>query len=90
MRRLMCARWWVRALRRAAARRCEGAAIRGALVRRDCTYTAGSIARRGEQKRRNEAAVAGAALVDLDNGEEVELAEIVAGSLANPPTDGRK
>ena len=86
VRRMLCARWWVRALRRAAARRCEGAAIRGALVRRGLWpyVSQDQLARRGEQRRRNDSAVAGASLVDSDSGDEVKLSDVVAGSLANP------
>lgn len=86
IRRLMCARWWVRALRRVAARRCEGAAIRGALVRRGLWpyVSQDQLERRGEQKKRNAAACDEAALVDLDSGDEVKLADVVRGSLANP------
>lgn len=86
IRRLSCARWWLRALRRAVARRCESAAIRGGMVRRGLwVYVSqDQVERRRAQKRRNERAVADAALVDLDSAEEVALAEVVEGSLANP------
>ena len=86
LRRLACPRWWLRALRRAAARRCEGAAIRGALVRRGLWpyVSQDQLSRRGAQKKRNEKAVEGASLVDLDSAEEIALQEVVARSLANP------
>lgn len=86
LRRMMCARWWLRALRRAAARRCEGAAIRGALVRRGLWpyVSQDQLGRRAAQKKRNADAVESAALVDLDSADEVALSEVVAGSLANP------
>ena len=86
VRRLMCPRWWLRALRRAAARRCEAAAIRGALVRRGLWpyVSQDQLGRRSAQKKRNDKAVEGAALVDLESAEELALREVVAGSLANP------
>ena len=84
--RLACARWWTRALRRAAARKCEGAAVRGAMVRRGLWpyVSQDQLGRRLAQKKRNAAACDEAALVDLDSGDEVKLADVVRGSLANP------
>ena len=86
VRRLACARWWLRALRRAAARKCEGAAIRGGLVRRGLWpyVSQDQVGRRAVQKRRNARAVEDAALVDGDTADEVELRAVVDASLANP------
>ena len=86
LRRLACSRWWLRALRRAAARRCEAAAVRGGLVRRGLWpyVSQDQLGRRASQKKKNEKAVEAAALVDLDSSEEIALQEVVAGSLANP------
>ena len=86
LRRLLCPQWWLRRLRRAAARRCEGAAIRASLVRRGLWpyVSQDQLARREAQVKRNAAAVDGAAIVDLDSAEAVDLRAVVDGSVASP------
>lgn len=86
VRRMMCARWWLRRLRAVHARRCEGAAIAGGVVRRGLWPYASEdqIVRRRAQKNRNALAVRNAALLDLASGESLDLARVVEGSLANP------
>lgn len=83
--RMLCSRWYLRRLRRAHARRAEGAAIRGGVVRRGLWPYASqdAVQRRQEQRRRNAAAMDSAVAVSAD-GEAVHMAEVVAGSLANP------
>lgn len=86
IRRLCCSRWWLRRLRRAHGRRCDGAAIRAGVIRRGLWPYASqdAVERRGEQRRRNQRAIDGAT-VDCDaTGESLKLADVVAGSIANP------
>lgn len=85
--RLLCERWWLRRLRAGVARQCEALAIRARLVCRGVWPYASQdgVERRKDQKRRNALALERAALVDLDSGERVALADVVAGSVANPP-----
>lgn len=86
VRRMLCARWWLRRLRRAQGRRGEAAAIRGALVRRGLWAYASQdcVDRRQAQRKRNLAAMAKAEIENAETGEVFGLAEIVAGSVANP------
>lgn len=86
VKRLLCARWWLRRLRAAVARRCEAAAIAARLVCRSVWPYASQdgVERRGQQRARNAAAVARAELLDCDSGEVCALADVVRGSVANP------
>ncbi|MGV1035362.1 MAG: replication endonuclease [Microbacteriaceae bacterium] len=86
IRRMCCARWWLRRLRRAHGRRCDGAAIRAGVVRRGLWPYASqdAVERRGEQRRRNQRALDGAVVSCDATGEVLQLAEVVAGSIANP------
>lgn len=86
IRRMCCKRWWLRRLRRAHGRRCDGAAIRAGVVRRGMWPYASqdAVERRGEQKRRNARALENAVIECRDSGESLPLAEVVAGSIANP------
>lgn len=85
--RLLCERWWLRRLRAMVARQCEALAIGARLVCRGVWPYASQdgVERRKDQKRRNALALERAALLDLDTGERVALADVVAGSVANPP-----
>lgn len=69
------------------ARKCEALAIGARLVCRGVWPYASQdgVERRKAQKRRNAMALERAALLDLDSGERVSLAEVAAGSVANPP-----
>lgn len=84
--RMLCPRWWLRRLRRAHGRRGEGAAIVGGVVRRGLWPYASqdAVERRQAQRRRNAAAMDKAVIENTDSGECLKLAEIVAGSVANP------
>ena len=84
--RMLCPRWWLRRLRRAHGRRGEGAAIVGGVVRRGLWPYASqdAVERRQAQRRRNAAAMDKAVIENQDSGECLKLAEIVAGSVANP------
>ncbi|MBS1188792.1 MAG: hypothetical protein H6R10_584 [Rhodocyclaceae bacterium] len=86
IRRMTCNRWWLRRLRRAHGKRSEGAAIAGGVVRRGLWPYASqdAVERRKAQRRRNALACEGAAVRCEDTGEEIPLADIVEGSLANP------
>ena len=86
IRRMCCKRWWLRRLRRAHGRRCDGAAIRAGVVRRGMWPYASqdAVERRGEQRRRNARALEKATIECRDSGESLPLAEVVAGSIANP------
>ena len=86
IKRMTCPRWWVRRLRRAHGRRGEGAAIVGGVVRRGLWAYASQdcVDRRQAQRRRNAAALELATIEDADNGESIKLADVVAGSVANP------
>jgi len=83
--RMLDGRWYLRRLRRAHARRAEGAAIRGGMVKRSLWpyASADAVQRRQDQRQRNAAAMDSAVAVAAD-GEAVHMAAIVAGSLANP------
>jgi hypothetical protein len=84
--RLMCSQWWLRALRRALGRKCEGAAVRAGVVRRGLWpyVSQDGVERRAGQRRRAAASIEGAALVDLESAEEVSLQAAVESSVANP------
>ena len=86
MRRMTCDKWWLRRLRRAHGRRGEGAAISGGVVRRGLWPYASQdcVERRQAQRRRNAAALELASLENVDSGELIKLADVVAGSVANP------
>ena len=86
IRRMCCKRWWLRRLRRAHGRRCDGAAIRAGVVRRGMWPYASqdAVERRGEQRRRNARALERAVIECRETGESLPLAEIVEGSIANP------
>lgn len=83
--RMMDERWYLRRLRRAHGRRAEGAAIAGGVVRRGLWPYASqdAVMRRQDQRKRNAAAM-DRAIAEAADGERVEMADIVAGSLANP------
>lgn len=84
--RMCCKRWWLRRLRRAHGRNCDGAAIRLGLVRRGLWLYASqdAVERRQAQRRRNARALDLAEVVCEATGEALSLAEVVAGSIANP------
>ena len=84
--RMCCKRWWIRRLRRALGRRCDGAAIRLGLVRRGLWVYASqdAVERRQAQRRRNARALENAVVECEASGESLSLAEVVAGSIANP------
>ena len=86
VKRMLCERWWLRRLRRAHGRRCEGAAIRAGVVKRGLWLysTQDAIERRGAQRRRNARAVDRALVECESTGESLPLSKIVEGSLANP------
>lgn len=86
MARMCCKRWWVRRLRRAHGRRADGAAIGLGLVRRGLWIyaTQDAVERRQAQRRRNARALANAVVECEASGESLSLAEVVAGSVANP------
>lgn len=83
--RMLCHRWYLRRLRRAHAKRAEGAAIAGGVVRRGLWPYASqdAVQRRQDQRKRNAAAME-KAIAEAADGERVKMADIVAGSLANP------
>ena len=84
--RMGCPVWWLRRLRRAHGRRAEGAAIGGGVVRRGLWPYASqdAIERRAAQKARNAKAVENAVIECERYGEQMALAEVIAGSVANP------
>lgn len=84
--RMICGRWWLRKLRVAAGQRCERAAIGAGLVKRGRWVYASqdTVERRRQQRRRQQDAIDGAMLEDMDSGEQVALADAVAGSVSNP------
>lgn len=84
--RMCCKRWWLRRLRKALGRRCDGAAIRLGLVRRGLWLyaTQDAVERRQAQRRRNARALDNAVVECEASGESLSLAEVVAGSIANP------
>ena len=86
IRRMCCERWWLRRLRRAHGRRCEGAAIKAGVVRRGLWpyATQDAIERRQAQRKRNAAALDKALVECLETRESLKLAEVVAASIANP------
>lgn len=86
IRRMLCDRWWLRRLRRAHSRRCEGAAIGAGVVRRGLWAYASqdAVARRVAQRRRNARALENASVECEETGESLPLADVVAGSVANP------
>lgn len=83
--RMMDGRWYLRRMRRAHAMRAEGAAIRAGVVRRAVWpyASADAVQRRGDQRRRT-ASMMDAAVAVAADGEVVHMADVVAGSLANP------
>lgn len=84
--RMLCGRWWLRRLRRAHGRRCDGAAIRAGMVRRGLWpyATQDCIERRQAQRRRNARSIDKAVIECESSGEVLQLADVVAGSIANP------
>jgi hypothetical protein len=84
--RMTCAQWWRRGLRRVQARAIEGAAVRLGYVHRDAEIYASTatVERRGQQRARNAATLADTLAVNLDTGQEFNLAELAARSVANP------
>ena len=86
MRRMVCARWWLRRLRRAHGRLCDGAAIKAGVVRRGLWAYASqdAVERREGQRRRNRRALDKAVVECAASGESLNLAEVVRGSIANP------
>lgn len=86
VRRMLCPRWWLRALRRVVAADCEAAAVRAGLVRRGlwCYCSQDQVQRRQQQLKRQRQSIDGALLTDMDNGEQCALSDVVSGSVANP------
>lgn len=86
MARMCCSRWWLRRLRRAHGRRCDGAAIQAGMVKRGLWIyaTQDAVERRQAQRRRNARAIDKAIVSCEATGEELSLADVVAGSIANP------
>ena len=86
IRRMICERWWLRRLRRAHGRRCDGAAICAGVVKRGLWLyaTQDGVERRGAQRRRNARAISRAVVTCEASGESLALAEVVEGSNANP------
>lgn len=86
VRRMLCRRWWLRALRRVVAHDCEAAAVRAGLVRRGlwCYCSQDQLQRRRQQRARQQAAIDAALLTDTDTGEQCDLSAVVEGSVANP------
>lgn len=84
--RMLCERWWLRRLRASLARNCEALAIGAQLVCRGVWPYASQdgVERRRAQRRRNALALSRAVLRDEVTGAERPLAEVVAGSVANP------
>lgn len=84
--RMLCGRWWLRRLRRAHGRRCDGAAIKAGMVRRGLWpyATQDCIERRQAQRRRNARSIDKAVIECEGTGEVLQLADVVAGSIANP------
>lgn len=84
--RMLCERWYLRRLRREHGRRCEGAAIAAGVVRRGLWPYASqdAVERRQDQRRRNARAMDSAVIECEATGESLKLAEVVAGSVANP------
>jgi len=86
IRRMVCSRWWLRRLRRSHGRACERAAIVAGVVRRGLWVyaTQDCVERRGAQRRRNARAIDRAVVECAEYGESLALADVVAGSMANP------
>ena len=86
IKRMCCPRWWLRRLRRAHGRRCEGAAIRAGVVKRGLWpyATQDAIERRAGQRRRNARAIDKAVVACIETAEAMRLEQVVAGSIANP------
>jgi len=86
IRRMICERWWIRRLRRAHGRRCDGAAICAGVVKRGLWLyaTQDGVERRKAQRRRNARAIGRAVVTCEASGESLALAEVVEGSNANP------
>lgn len=84
--RMLCGRWWLRRLRRAHGRRCDGAAIKAGMVRRGLWpyATQDCIERRQAQRRRNARSIDKAVIECEGTGEVLQLADVVAASIANP------
>lgn len=86
IKRMCCPRWWLRRLRRSHGRMCEISAIKAGLVRRGMwAYSSQDcIERRQAQRRRNARALDAAEIENRTTGDVIKLADIVAGSVANP------
>lgn len=86
VRRMMCRRWWLRRLRSDVVVRCESAAIRAGLVhRRRWAYASeDTVERRCGQRRRQRESIARAVIEDVESGETISMADVVAGSVASP------
>ncbi len=84
--RLTCPLWWRRGLRKVQARELEAAAIRLGYVHRagELYASNATVTRRGQQNRRNAAAMESTYAVNVDTGEELKLSELAAASVANP------
>lgn len=84
--RMVCGRWWLRRLRRAHGQQCDGAAIGAGVVRRGLWPYASqdAVERRTAQRKRNARALDKASVVCEASGEALKLADVVAGSIANP------
>lgn len=84
--RMTCPIWWRRALRIAQARQLErGAITLGYVHKRGEIYASNAtVARRMEQRRRNAAMLEATTARNLDTGDEYNLAELAAVSVANP------
>lgn len=84
--RMTCPDWWRRGLRVSQARGLEGAALALGYVHRQGEIYASNatVERRGQQRRRNAAALENMSAVNLDSGESVNLAALAAASVANP------
>lgn len=86
IKRMLCDRWWLRRLRRAHGRRCDGAAIRAGVIRRGLWAYASqdAVERRAAQRRRNARAMDKAAICCEATGESLKLLDVAKGSIANP------
>lgn len=86
IKRMLCDRWWLRRLRRAHGRRCDGAAIRAGVIRRGLWAYASqdAVERRTAQRRRNARAMEKAAICCEETGESLKLLDVAQASIANP------
>lgn len=86
IRRMLCERWFLRRMRRAHGRRCDGAAIAAGVVRRGLWPYASedAVTRRTAQRKRNAQAIDRAVIECEQSGEALPLADVVASSIANP------